>query len=82
MSGRESQRSRQRSSKLKQTLTVCVLLLVWYVLLIGPLFWSYYEALYLNGPTWVLVFFEPLRQLSRIPFVADLIDQYILWWIT
>ncbi len=68
-------------TKFRRRFLIAVVVFIWYVLSIGPMFWHYYEAIYLNGPTWLLLFYAPLRLLCNIPLFRKLIELYIQWWI-
>lgn len=53
-----------------------------YTLSIGPMFWTWYEACYLNGPAWVVVFYYPLLYVcDRFEPYGRLVNWYIHWWI-
>ncbi len=56
--------------------------LVLYVLSIGPMYWLWYEAKYLGGSRMIVALYEPLTQACRVPFVKDIVDDYISWWAT
>ena len=71
-------RSRRRVFR---RLAITLALLILYVLSIGPMFWYWYEARYLDGPVWVAVLYEPLRLATRLKFFEDWINDYINWWI-
>jgi len=62
-------------------LTIALILLMLYVFSIGPMFWYWYEARYLDGPVWVALLYEPLRLATRLKFFEDFINEYINWWI-
>jgi hypothetical protein len=53
-----------------------------YTLSIGPMFWYWYEASYLDGPKWVVVLYLPLLYVCEQfePF-GRLVNWYIRWWI-
>ncbi|NOX54319.1 MAG: hypothetical protein GXP27_07725 [Planctomycetes bacterium] len=56
-------------------------MLIVYVLSIGPMFWYWYEARYLDGPIWVVLLYEPLRLATRFELFEKFINDYINWWI-
>jgi hypothetical protein len=63
-------------------LRIFVTLFLCYVVSIGPCYWWWYESRFLDAPIWVAVFYEPLFKLSSfIPWLGDLIDAYIKWWV-
>lgn len=52
-----------------------------YTLSIGPMFWTWYEAKYLDGSFWVAAFYEPLLILADlIPPFGDWLNWYIELW--
>ena len=56
----------------------CLFLL--YVLSIGPMFWTWYDAHTVNGSKFIVLFYEPLKMMSNIPIFGDMVDRYISWW--
>jgi hypothetical protein len=53
-----------------------------YTLSIGPMFWTWYSAMYLDGPVWVAKLYLPLVIACEvIPPFGWLVNQYINWWI-
>jgi hypothetical protein len=63
----------------------CVRLTVYWVLYtlsIGPMFWWWFEASYLDGPKWIFVFYLPLLVACEYigPF-GDFVNWYINLWI-
>ena len=51
-------------------------------LTIGPMFWTWYGAMYADGPKWIARFYFPLAFLCEIcPPLARLINAWINWWI-
>lgn len=49
---------------------------------IGPMFWTWYAAMYADGPKWVARLYFPLACLCEIcPPLARLINAWIDWWI-
>lgn len=55
--------------------------LTWYVLSIGPMFWSWHHAQLQNEPSFVEFFYRPLAYACSIPIVADIVNAYINLWI-
>jgi hypothetical protein len=52
------------------------------ILTIGPMFWCWFEAVYLNGSIWVAKFYAPLLWLcDHCDWLSDLVNGYINWWI-
>lgn len=68
----------RRLSRIGIRLLVFLLL---YVLSIGPMYWSWYEARFVGGNYWVAALYEPLSQASRIEPVGEFLDWYIELWI-
>lgn len=53
-----------------------------YVLSIGPLYWQWYSAKFVDGPTVLAAFYEPLFWAANfIPLFGEWLDHYIRWWI-
>lgn len=56
-----------------------------YVLSIGPMFWRWHTASHMADPSLtdslVLHFYNPLLFACDIPFIRDLVNAYIDWWI-
>ena len=62
---------------------VAQILLVWvlYTASIGPMYWKWYAATYINGPYWVAAMYSPLHYACRyVPYYADAVEGYIWWW--
>ena len=60
-------------------LTLFVLL---YVLSIGPMFWYWYEAMYIGGSSFILAFYQPLLvACEKNEFIHDVVNGYIDLWI-
>jgi hypothetical protein len=64
-------------------LRVVIYLLAYFVIafaMIGPLFWYWFEAVYMHGSIWVAKFFAPLLWLcDRVEFLSWLVNKYINW---
>jgi hypothetical protein len=59
------------------------LAIVWvlYTLSIGPMFWTWFGARFVDGPYWVLAFYSPLQYVCEcVPVYGDLVENYIWWW--
>lgn len=56
-------------------------LIVLYVLSIGPLFWVWHEAYYMDGNKWIVLFYMPLLLACEIDPVGELVNWYIGLWI-
>lgn len=49
---------------------------------IGPLFWVWFGAVYVNGPKWFARLYLPLALLCEIcPPLSWLVNAWINWWI-
>ena len=59
-----------------------IILLVLYVLSIGPSFWLWMESMYLESGPAIATFYYPLVLVCDwIPLFGDLVNWYIrLWW--
>lgn len=52
------------------------------IVTIGPCFWYWFEATYVNGPRWIARFYAPLLWLcDHIPFFGWLVNLYVRWWV-
>lgn len=52
-----------------------------YVLSIGPLYWRWYSAKFVNGSQYVAAFYEPLWALAHaVPWFGDWLDFYVQLW--
>lgn len=50
--------------------------------LIGPMFWTWYGAVYVDGPKWIAKFFLPLALLCELfPPLSWLVNAWVNWWI-
>jgi len=78
---RQSCPSARNHRRLIRRLTILLAVLIVYVLSIGPMFWYWYEARYLDGPIWVVLLYEPLRLATRFELFEKFINDYINWWI-
>lgn len=58
-----------------------LILLVLYVLSIGPMFWHWYEAVNMGGYRFLRVVYAPLQLLCAIPQIEGWLNRYIVWWI-
>jgi hypothetical protein len=63
-------------------LLATVVLLLLYVLSIGPMWWVWYSGMYVETEAnyWVIAVYEPLRQACRIRWVHSVVTWYIEWW--
>ena len=66
---------------LRRLLATAVLLML-YVLSIGPMWWVWYSGMYVETDAnyWVIAIYEPLRQACRIEWVNSIVTSYIEWW--
>jgi hypothetical protein len=70
-------RSRFRMALLQMAITLVV-----YVLSIGPLYWQWYAGKYVNGPTVIAAFYEPLWILCGwFPPLGRFVNWYVSLWI-
>jgi hypothetical protein len=64
---------------------ICVYIMAYVVVsgvLIGPMFWTWYGAVYVDGPKWIAKFFLPLAVLCEIfPPLSWLVNAWVNWWI-
>lgn len=52
------------------------------IVTIGPCFWHWYEATYVNGPRWIAKFYAPLVWLcDHCPPLSRLVNLYVRWWV-
>lgn len=50
------------------------------VVTIGPLFWFWFQAVYVQGSVWIAKFYAPLLWLcDRIDWLSWLVNGYINW---
>lgn len=67
---------------LEITLLDTFIVLSLYVLSIGPLYWQWYSAKFVDGPSALAAFYEPLfLTANSIPAFGDWMDRYVRWWI-
>jgi hypothetical protein len=60
------------------------ILITWviYVLSIGPLYWQWYAGKYVNGPSVIAAFYEPLWRLCGVfPPLGRFVNWYVSLWI-
>lgn len=66
----------------KQFAVRLIVLFALYAGSIGPMYWRWYESMYLSGPRWVARLYYPLLFVCiLIPPFGDLIDWYIGLWV-
>lgn len=52
-----------------------------YTLSIGPMFWTWYGAVFVGGSRWIVAFYAPLQYACEIvPYYGNWVDAYIWWW--
>ncbi len=52
-----------------------------YTLSIGPMFWTWYGAVFVGGSRWIVAFYAPLQYACEIvPFYGNWVEAYIWWW--
>jgi hypothetical protein len=71
---------------LKQLAVRILIYLTAYVLIasltIGPMFWYWFDAVYVGGPVWIAKFYAPLLWLcEHLGWLGYLVNSYINWWI-
>ena len=57
------------------------ILLVLYVLSIGPMFWYWFEAIHGDGSKYIAAFYTPLLYACEIDPIRDFVNWYIDLWI-
>ena len=64
---------------------VALYLLIYVVvsgILIGPMFWFWFGAVYADGPKWVAYLFLPLALVcEKFPILGWLVNVWVNWWI-
>lgn len=61
--------------------TRVVVILVIYVLSIGPMYWSWYESRYLNGDPFLAKLYYPLEVIChKLPWLGSWVDWYVDQW--
>ena len=59
-----------------------VIMMVLYVLSIGPMYWQWVESMYLQGNPAVARFYYPLLVLCKlIPPLGHLVNWYLSFWV-
>ena len=53
----------------------------WYLLLIGPLFWTWHHSVTNGEPSWVEYCYRPLVYACEIPVIRNVVNAYIDLWI-
>ncbi len=53
-----------------------------YVLSIGPMFWYWYSATYLNGSKFIAKLYYPLLWACKNDYIRYWVNRYIDWWIS
>lgn len=78
-------RARRRRTWLRFFADIGVYLVIYVVVAgvsIGPLFWVWFGAVYVNGPKWFARLYLPLALLCEIcPPLSWLVNTWINWWI-
>lgn len=59
-------------------LAVCFVL---YTLSIGPMFWRWYDSMYLGGPEYIARLYYPLYLLSAFKPFGEFLNWYVDLWI-
>lgn len=56
--------------------------LTWYILSIGPMYWTWFHAAYNNEPSLVEAFYRPLIYACAVfPPLGALVNAYIELWV-
>ena len=72
---------KRRRFSFRRALVLFAVFWVLYTLSIGPMYWTWYSAAYIRGPSWVLAVYGPLQYTGeRVPAFGRWIDDYIWWW--
>ena len=80
--GGQPKRRRTLRQEIRRRIVATAVGFVLYVLSIGPMYWTYYDAKYNTGPLWIAVIYEPLFYLCLfIPPLSWIVDAYVMWWI-
>lgn len=91
LSSPDSNRKAKSSGKRRRTLRqeirrrvlISVAAAIVYVLSIGPMYWTYYNAKYNTGTALIAAIYEPLYLLCGwIPWLAMIVDAYVMLWIS
>ena len=82
MSQREaSTPSQPRRFSTRRVAALLAVVWVLYALSIGPMYWTWYSASYIRGPSWVPALYGPLQFVGEhVPVFGRWIDDYIWWW--
>ena len=65
-----------------RVLIYLLIYLVVSIVTIGPCFWFWFEATYVNGPRWVAKFYAPLLWIcDRFWPLSWFVNHYVNWWI-
>jgi hypothetical protein len=62
---------------------VAQFVLVWiiYTLSIGPMYWTWFAARYIDGSYWIIAFYAPLQAACEyVPYYGDWVEGFIWWW--
>jgi len=64
--------------------TTCLQLVVFFVLYtlsIGPMYWRWYDSMYLNGPEYIARLYYPLYLMSAFKPFGEFLNWYVDLWI-
>ena len=76
------QKPRSLRRAIIRRLVIWSILLVLYVLSIGPMYWYWFDSRYGNGSAFWSSFYEPLFQAGLLcPPLAKVVDDYIMLWV-
>ena len=79
---RQAKPRRTFKQEIRRRIIALCIAIVAYVLSVGPMYWSYYDAKYNTGSLVLAMVYEPLFRLCEfIPFLGRMIDAYIMLWI-
>lgn len=77
-----TERQKKLWPEIRKRLIAAVVFFVVYVLSVGPLYWTWFNAKFNTGSAWFAVVYEPLYQMCAIcPPLGRVVDAYIGLWL-
>jgi len=67
---------------IRTTLLQLAVIFVLYTLSIGPMYWRWYESMYLNGPEYIARLYYPLYLMSAFKPFGEFLNWYVDLWIS